>query len=64
MQSLAEIDRKIAELQQQKKVELQYQRNEDLKMVKDLVKQHGFTARMLKGYLGEGRNRRTKAAMM
>ncbi len=37
------------------------QKNEDLKTVRQLCKAHGFTARMLKGALAEGRTRRAKA---
>jgi len=36
-------------------------KTEDLKLVRQLCKAHGFTARMLEGYLSEGRKRRTKA---
>ena len=36
------------------------ERNKDLSLVKEMCKKHGFTARMLKGYLAEGRNRRKK----
>ncbi|ARU02784.1 H-NS family nucleoid-associated regulatory protein [Yoonia vestfoldensis] len=36
------------------------QKTEDLKTVRQLCKAHGFTARMLKGFLAEGRKRRTK----
>lgn len=37
------------------------QKTEDLKTVRQLCKAHGFTARMLKGFLAEGRTRRAKA---
>ena len=37
------------------------QKTEDLKTVRQLCKAHGFTARMLKGALAEGRTRRAKA---
>ena len=60
MPSLQEIDAQIAELEKQKKNALAAEKNKDLSVVKELCKKHGFTARMLKGYLGEGRNRRTK----
>jgi hypothetical protein len=37
------------------------QKTDDLKTVRQLCKAHGFTANMLKGYLAEGRKRRSKA---
>lgn len=37
------------------------QKTEDLRTVRQLCKAHGFTARMLKGYLAEGRTRKPKA---
>jgi DNA-binding protein H-NS len=37
------------------------QKTEDLKTVRQLCKAHGFTANMLKGFLAEGRKRRTKS---
>lgn len=58
--NLAEIDAQIAELEKQKKAALLEDKNKDLNIVKNLCKKHGFTARMLKGYLGEGRIRRSK----
>ena len=36
------------------------QRKADLKAVRNLCKVHGFTANMLKGYVAEGRKRRSK----
>ena len=36
------------------------QKTEDLKTVRQLCRAHGFTARMLKGYLAEGRTRKAK----
>ncbi len=58
--NIIEIDRKIAELQSQKKQELKNQRAQDLKLVKDLCKRHGFTSRMLKDSVGRGRDRKPK----
>lgn len=37
------------------------QKTEDLRTVRQLCKAHGFTARMLKGYVAEGRTRKPKA---
>lgn len=60
--TLTEIEKKIAELELQKKQQLKMEKNQDLAIVKEICKKHGFTARMLKGYLSQGRNRTTKAA--
>jgi hypothetical protein len=48
------IDAEIEEAKKQQKVD-------DLKTVRQLCKAHGFTANMLKGYLGTGRTRKPKA---
>jgi len=54
-------------LAQKKKIEAdiaeaaKQQKADDLKTVRQLCKAHGFTARMLKGYLAEGRTRKPKA---
>ena len=58
MSSVQELENQIAELQKQRKTALRDERNKDLSLVKEMCKKHGFTARMLKGYLAEGRNRR------
>ena len=60
MSSVQELEHQIAELQKQRKTALRDERNKDLSLVKEMCKKHGFTARMLKGYLAEGRNRRKK----
>ena len=60
MPSVQELENHIAELQKQRKTALRDERNKDLSLVKEMCKKHGFTARMLKGYLAEGRNRRKK----
>ncbi|HCV86383.1 MAG: hypothetical protein CL913_07300 [Deltaproteobacteria bacterium] len=60
MPSVQELENQIAELQKQRKTALRDERNKDLSLVKEMCKKHGFTARMLKGYLAEGRNRRKK----
>ncbi len=60
MPSVQELENQIEELQKQRKTALRDERNKDLSLVKEMCKKHGFTARMLKGYLAEGRNRRKK----
>jgi hypothetical protein len=60
MPSVQELENQIAELQKQRKTALRDERNKDLSLVREMCKKHGFTARMLKGYLAEGRNRRKK----
>ncbi len=60
MPSVQELENQIVELQKQRKTALRDERNKDLSLVKEMCKKHGFTARMLKGYLAEGRNRRKK----
>ena len=60
MPSVQELENQIAELQKQRKTALRDETNKDLSLVKEMCKKHGFTARMLKGYLAEGRNRRKK----
>lgn len=52
-QQREEIDRQILAAKKE-------QRKQDLKTVRGLCKTHGFTANMLKGYLAEGRKRRSK----
>lgn len=54
---LAKQEALAAEIEAAKK----QQKDEDLKTVRKLCKAHGFTANMLKGYLAEGRKRRSKA---
>ncbi len=54
---LAKRDSIDAEIEEAKK----QQKTDDLKTVRQLCKAHGFTANMLKGYLAEGRKRRSKA---
>lgn len=54
---LAKQEALAAEIEEAKK----QQKTEDLKTVRQLCKAHGFTANMLKGYLAEGRKRRSKA---
>ena len=60
--TLEEIDKKIMHLQKQRKEELRSERNADLALVKQVCKTHGFTARMLKGFLSEGRSRKANRA--
>ena len=57
LEELLEQQEKLtAEIEEAKK----QQKAEDLKTVRQLCRAHGFTARMLKGYLAEGRTRRAK----
>jgi hypothetical protein len=60
--TLTEIEKKIAELESQKKEQLKNEKSKDLAIVRQICKKHGFTAKMLKGYLSQGRNRTSKAA--
>lgn len=58
LEELLEQQEKLkAEIEEAKK----QQKAEDLKKVRELCRAHGFTARMLKGYLAEGRTRKPKA---
>jgi len=61
--TLQEIEKQIADLEKQKRAALKEERNQDLSIVKEICKKHGFTERMLRGYLGTGRTRRTKAEL-
>lgn len=54
---LDELRAQQAELQAMIEAEEKKERDADLKIVKDLVKKHGFTATMLKSVLAKGRNR-------
>lgn len=54
---LAQQEQLAAQIEEAKK----QQKAEDLKTVRQLCRAHGFTARMLKGYLAEGRVRKSKA---
>ena len=57
LEELLEQQEKLtAEIEEAKK----QQKTEDLKTVRQLCRAHGFTARMLKGYLAEGRTRKAK----
>lgn len=54
---LAKQEALAAEIEAAKK----QQKTEDLRTVRQLCKAHGFTGRMLKGFLAEGRTRKPKA---
>lgn len=58
--TVEEIENQIKELEKLKKQELLNERAKDLSVVKTLCSKHGFTERMLKGFLQTGRVRRTK----
>jgi RecB family exonuclease len=60
MSKLEELLAQQAQLAAQIETAKKEQKAEDLKTVRQLCKAHGFTARMLKGYLAEGRTRKPK----
>jgi SOS response regulatory protein OraA/RecX len=57
MATLDELETQKAELEKQIKEATKNQKQEDLKLVRQLCKRHGFTHSMLKNYLSEGRKR-------
>ena len=57
MATLEELERQKKELDKQIKEAAKAQRAEDLKLVKQLCKRHGFTHSMLKSSLKEGRKK-------
>ena len=57
MATLEELEQQKAELEKQIKEATKNQKQEDLKLVRQLCKRHGFTHSMLKNYLSEGRQR-------
>jgi SOS response regulatory protein OraA/RecX len=60
MTTIEELEKQKAELEKQIKEATKNQKQEDLKLVRQLCKRHGFTYSMLKNHLGEGRNRAKK----
>jgi hypothetical protein len=58
MSILAEIDEKIKELEKLKKSALKGDKNKDLATVQKLCKKHGFTEKILKNSLAQGRTRK------
>ena len=58
MSILAEIDEKIKELEKLKKSALKGNKNKDLETVQKLCKKHGFTEKILKDSLAQGRTRK------
>jgi SOS response regulatory protein OraA/RecX len=54
--TLEELEQQKAELEKQIKEASKSQKQEDLKLVRQLCKRHGFTYNALKNHLGEGRN--------
>ena len=55
--TLKELERQKKELDRQIKEAAKAQKAEDLKLVRQLCKRHGFTYNMLKNHLNEGRKR-------
>jgi hypothetical protein len=57
MPTLEELEQQKAELEKQIKEATKSQKQEDLKLVRQLCKRHGFTYNMLENHLSEGRKR-------
>ena len=57
MTTIEELERQKAQLEKQIEEATKAQKAEDLKLVRQLCKRHGFTYNMLKKYLSEGRKR-------
>ncbi|MDG2407044.1 MAG: hypothetical protein P8M25_19540 [Paracoccaceae bacterium] len=60
MNKLEDLLAQKEQLSQQIEEAKKLQKVEDLKTVRKLCKAHGFTGNMLKGYLAEGRVRKSK----
>jgi len=58
MATLEELEQQKAELDKQIEPATKAQKAEDLKTVRTLCKQHGFTYSMLKNHLGAGRKKK------
>ena len=61
MSNLDALLKQQEELEEKISAAMKVERDEALKTVRKLCKQHGFTANMLKGYLAAGRVRKPKA---
>lgn len=61
MSKLEDLLKQQEELAEQIETARKEEKTEALKTVRQLCKAHGFTANMLKGYLAEGRKRRSKS---
>jgi hypothetical protein len=59
MATLEELEQQKAELDKQIKEASETQKLEDLKLVRQLCKRHGFTCNALKNSLSEGRKRKS-----
>ena len=55
MATLEELEQQKAELEKQIEQAAKEQKKEDLKLVRQLCKRHGFTYNMLKNHLKDGR---------
>lgn len=60
MSALDDLLAQRAALEEQIEAAKKAQKADDLKKVRELCRAHGFTANMLKGYLADGRKRRSK----
>jgi hypothetical protein len=58
MATLEELEQQKAELEKQIEEASKEKKKDDLKLVRQLCKRHGFTYSALKNHLGEGRKRR------
>jgi len=57
MATIEELEQQKAEIEKQIEEAAKKQKREDLKLVRQLCKRHGFTYNMLKNHLSEGRRR-------
>ena len=57
MATIEELEQQKAELEKQIEKAAKEQKKEDLKLVRQLCKRHGFTYNMLKNHLAEGRKK-------
>jgi hypothetical protein len=58
MATIEELEQQKAEIEKQIEEAAKEKKKDDLKLVRQLCKRHGFTYNMLKNHLGEGRKRR------
>lgn len=60
MATLEELEQQKAALEKQIQEATKNQKQEDLKLVRQLCKRHGFTHSMLKNHLSEGRKAKSE----
>ena len=58
MATIEELEQQKAEIEKQIEEAAKEKKKDDLKLVRQLCKRHGFTYNMLKNYLTEGRKRK------